>query len=658
MKTIKALLYTGMVIAVISFAFRSYYNNLRNDFTSLGAAKKDALESDIKLSSQFIDVMTIYGNEFFNNNDSNKGSNLYNSIQYDPTLDGYHLDTIGGTEGEKDSGNLTGEGNIPQSGIERDEINLALSYNRYFREFYSKIPDIAWIYYTSNEGFLNIYPWVASDDFRYSDDLKEVSFFVNATPEKDPLRKAVWTPVYLDEAGKGLMVTRSSPIYNGDQFMGVISIDFATETLSRILDCEYDGFLVDEEFSVIATNKDLQQDKGVYKLHDLMNVSTKYIQDILQVEQNTLHRVGGYYVYKSSLNESPWTMLLFVPIYLILFQALLNTLPEVIICVLFIQMYREIMNRIKAEERLKNATLTDPLTGLKNRRYLDAIIEKEMERSDRYHLPLSFITLDLDHFKRINDTWGHPVGDEVLKQTASIIQSMIRKADILVRLGGEEFIILLPQIDLTGANEVAEKIRKALENNAHSIVGKYTASFGVVERKPGESYKSLYKRVDDALYLAKSQGRNCVVSSHNPEVSVASFLKLEWNRAWESGNKEIDKQHRELLETGNKLMTLLLSNSDPNEMEQKYDMLFKNIANHFEYEEHTLTELGYTATKEHADIHRDLIRKAMILKEFFRSGKVKPSDFFSFLLDDVIVGHMLEEDAKFYPYTKKHTEKK
>jgi diguanylate cyclase (GGDEF)-like protein len=119
--------------------------------------------------------------------------------------------------------------------------------------------------------------------------------------------------------------------------------------------------------------------------------------------------------------------------------------------------------------------------------------------------------MDLDYFKYINDTWGHPVGDEVLKQCAEKIKAVIRSTDILVRMGGEEFMILLPQTDSSRAYEIADMIRMELEQDRHPVAGKYTASFGVAGKWEGETVNSFYRRIDEALYHAKEEGRNCVI---------------------------------------------------------------------------------------------------------------------------------------------------
>lgn len=180
----------------------------------------------------------------------------------------------------------------------------------------------------------------------------------------------------------------------------------------------------------------------------------------------------------------------------------------------------------KAEEVLKNIAITDELTGAYNRYFLEERINKEMKYSDVYNEPLSIIILDLDYFKKINDTWGHPVGDEILKQTAEIANNIIRRSDVLFRLGGEEFLVLMPKTTINEAFVVAERLRETLENNPNSVVGKITASFGVAQKIKFESFKSFYKRTDEALYKAKGKGRNRVVSYSSNEHVLDSDLEF------------------------------------------------------------------------------------------------------------------------------------
>ncbi len=307
----------------------------------------------------------------------------------------------------------------------------------------------------------------------------------------------------------------------------------------------------------------------------------------------------------------------------------------------------------KKNEALELLAVTDELTGLFNRHYFYQKIEEEAERSDRYNEPLSMIILDLDNFKRVNDTWGHLVGDEVLKQTAVIVSHMIRKSDILARVGGEEFVVLMPETDIHGALRAAEKIREALDKNTHPIVGRYTGSFGVAERIKDETFDSWLQRSDEALYRAKKGGRNRVVGSDEQVRLPVASIELHWSKEWESGNKIIDDQHRELLELTNRLIFYSLSNVEFEKVDRQVDMLLQRVEQHFNYENHILFNMGYSDQKRHSIIHKTLLAEALKRKEAYHKNELKLSAFLSFITDDVIIGHIKDEDVKYFPYTRK-----
>lgn len=174
---------------------------------------------------------------------------------------------------------------------------------------------------------------------------------------------------------------------------------------------------------------------------------------------------------------------------------------------------KELMARIntglRSMEDKKQASV-DTLTGLYNRYFFNNFFSQEMERASRYNLPFSLILIDLDFFKKVNDTYGHDVGDQVLQQASEIFNLAIRGIDIAARWGGEEFILLLPQTDSEGAVLIAERIRITMENHDFPGVGKQTASFGVATYKSPEI--DIFKQVDKALYEAKETGRNKVVA--------------------------------------------------------------------------------------------------------------------------------------------------
>ncbi len=166
------------------------------------------------------------------------------------------------------------------------------------------------------------------------------------------------------------------------------------------------------------------------------------------------------------------------------------------------------------EEESRTASLTDPLTGVANRRALDQALVAEISRVARTNRKLSAAMADIDHFKRVNDTYGHPVGDAVLEGFGDVLRTNSRPTDVLARFGGEEFVVLMPETDLETAAGVADRIRIAFETRCiEPVVGPTTASFGVAELGAAESGDGLLERVDRALYEAKSSGRNRVARS-------------------------------------------------------------------------------------------------------------------------------------------------
>lgn len=302
--------------------------------------------------------------------------------------------------------------------------------------------------------------------------------------------------------------------------------------------------------------------------------------------------------------------------------------------------------------QLEQLSYQDQLTGVKNRHYLDEIIAGEMARADRYKEPLSMLIFDLDHFKKVNDTWGHPVGDLVLKHTAEIIGDRIRKADILVRIGGEEFVVLMPETRLAGAREAAESLREALVANEHPIAGKVTASFGVAERMKIEPFSYWYRRADEALYRAKQGGRNCVVTADESGSLPFEAVRLEWRSEWESGNPLIDEQHQELIALGNKIIYLVLEKARPEELLSQLELLIEHIRSHFTAEGKILVQAGYPEHLHHGEIHKGLLEKLLICKAEYLAGGLTPTAFFAFVVDEIVVGHMLKEDRKFFPYVR------
>jgi diguanylate cyclase (GGDEF)-like protein len=179
------------------------------------------------------------------------------------------------------------------------------------------------------------------------------------------------------------------------------------------------------------------------------------------------------------------------------------------------------------DSNLENMALTDGLTSLYNRRYFDMFYENIFNQSSRYGIPLTLIMCDIDHFKKINDTYGHDKGDVVLKEIANILKSNTRKTDIAARFGGEEFMVCLPSTEITSALDVARKIKQMVLKIKMKDIKKVTVSMGVTfyRKEFGSNPKDLLKRLDNLLYEAKNRGRNRIIS----EDHTGDIIEVEEN---------------------------------------------------------------------------------------------------------------------------------
>ncbi len=199
----------------------------------------------------------------------------------------------------------------------------------------------------------------------------------------------------------------------------------------------------------------------------------------------------------------------------------------------FTQIFKVSYMNTKMQKRIHDMAIKDPLTGLFNRRYFNEKLEEELSRSRRTQMPVSLIYMDIDHFKKYNDQNGHPMGDVLLKMYAQVLRQTSRKNDIVCRIGGEEFVIILPHTDKIGAAIKAEKLRRVVESTPFphgekQPLGKVSASMGVSEY-PAHAHdgEGLVKAADEALYQVKSTSRNKVCLATVPTDFVQDFEPIK-----------------------------------------------------------------------------------------------------------------------------------
>jgi hemerythrin-like metal-binding protein/diguanylate cyclase (GGDEF)-like protein/PAS domain S-box-containing protein len=307
---------------------------------------------------------------------------------------------------------------------------------------------------------------------------------------------------------------------------------------------------------------------------------------------------------------------------------------------------REVTEKLKQEVKANTGSIINEGPDLLSIDFFYKRIVEEVERTDRYNDPLSMIILEVDNFK--TNTLDFSLKEEALQKIGKIGRDVIRKYDILARLDNDKFILLMPKTNINGATIVAEKIRKALNDNADPIVGKFTASFGVSDRVKGESIKQWQELLNKVLYVAQEKGENFIIATKVEEELDIKREQVEWKSEWDSGNIEIDKQHQELLDLVNKLSQSLNIETSLEKNINQLEILIQKTVQHFNYEEEILSNIGYKDYDRHCKIHKNLIGKVFQLKEYYQAGELNSSAFLSFISDDVIIGHLINEDILFF----------
>jgi diguanylate cyclase (GGDEF)-like protein len=195
----------------------------------------------------------------------------------------------------------------------------------------------------------------------------------------------------------------------------------------------------------------------------------------------------------------------------------------VLFVILLAAVFTVAVRKFRQARHLQNLASTDDLTGLANRRALMAFANDAVERAHRDQVALAVLMIDIDHFKRINDSHGHAVGDQVLRHASRVLTAGLRERDRLGRVGGEEFVAVLPGATLAQARQVAERMRNAID--AARLIGpsgevRFTVSIGVAGAQMAESADALLERADAALYAAKNGGRNAVVIAQTEDLPL------------------------------------------------------------------------------------------------------------------------------------------
>lgn len=314
------------------------------------------------------------------------------------------------------------------------------------------------------------------------------------------------------------------------------------------------------------------------------------------------------------------------------------------------------------ELRDSNAALarlatTDRLTGLWNRLRIEEFAVAEIGRAHRYGLELALIILDIDHFKRVNDLYGHLVGDQVLVAVSCLVREHLRDSDGIGRWGGEEFLVLAPSTDAREAAALAEKLRRLVEGERFPEIGAITVSFGVSTLRRGDALEHLVQRADDALYRAKEYGRNRVeiaIDGATPgkgeHFPPASILRLGWNESFTFGIPELDTEHRRLFDLANAVIHAIEHDEARDAILQRLRLLIAELNTHCRNEENDMAAACYPGREEHIAAHKHLLEQAERMIAGWQSEQAGLGELVTFMARNVIARHIMTADRAYAMY--------
>ncbi len=535
----KLFLLTYVIIAMVaSFNIFTYIvDNLEHQFITI--MDKNSLIFEDKVI-KINDVLELQGKkanllislkdlpERFEHSEYN---DMLKYFAYDEKNDVFHLDNIVNSSYDTtEISNITGNGNLDfmkdKDSLKALEVYLSFFMNKEYKWLNDRLEASDWIYYTSLNKMTSIRTrsakYTTSDEFHFMDEMLDMSFVTDGYKENMKNRENVyWSSPYLDLAGKGIMVTASYPVDYNDEYVGSISIDFISGSLSKILAEDYATFIVDAEGVIFATNIEDIDISSELKTVDDLSLGLMF-SDIKDIEYDKLMKINGVRVMAHQLKGSPYILYQVYPKEIYLMDAAIDFFPLLLIFAFFgvtsfmLHRVRESEAKLKEtlselehkQEELDYLSKYDILTNIYNRRGLYSEIKKL--EIDGKLIGSSVILFDIDHFKRVNDTFGHDVGDDVLTEISVVIKGLISDNEIFARYGGEEFIIISKGTGLQETCGIAEIIRNGVEKHNFKTINNLTVSLGVSTFRSKDTSDTWITNADAALYKAKSNGRNKV----------------------------------------------------------------------------------------------------------------------------------------------------
>jgi diguanylate cyclase (GGDEF)-like protein/hemerythrin-like metal-binding protein len=305
-----------------------------------------------------------------------------------------------------------------------------------------------------------------------------------------------------------------------------------------------------------------------------------------------------------------------------------------------------LMIRESHDERYRQLALHDRLTECWNRVYLERVATQEMERLKRYGTPVALAILDIDHFKQVNDSYGHATGDKVLRCFAATARACIRSTDVLARWGGEEFILLLPASGYAAVASLTERIRTEFAASLPEGLP-VTLSAGYASCQTTDTWEDWFGRADTALYRAKTGGRNRVepeMPLQPPAHHTALLFHMPWRSDYHLGNAVIDAEHLALFDLADRLLAGARERASHHTMNEILSVFMAQLQAHFATEDILLAAHTDPEAQAHLSLHKALREKAEHLLGHWHRKQIEIDALLHFIVLEITVQHMLLAD--------------
>ena len=481
------------------------------------------MDKNISAVDKLLNILESSGETYYKKN-ARVGNNNFN-FKYHPKDDLY----VSADNNEERM--VVGVERISTRWSVKKELDMSDVLASSYKNILGVMPDIAYIYYVSSNGFINIFPKISDDKYSSMKNIYKLDFVKKElfSKKKREETESFWSGVYKDPLGEDLLISSGAPIYEGNTLKGLITLGLKSDFFVKKINSELitDFFIVDEDNNSLSTTN--LKNKEVSKFYDSL---PKKIYDkrykLPDMKPSEVEKIGKYYIYYEQCNFAPWRIY-YVTDTLKLHKEMLRS-NVIFISVWFMSLIflygvskrkavvedsQQTIEKLQVMLRKSDREVEkDFLTGAFNRKGFTKIAGLELDRMKRYDIDACILMMDIDFFKKFNDTYGHACGDFVLRSFVRVVTKNVRLSDIVGRWGGEEFLVLLPETDYKGALLAAEKIRKMVEREVfyyHKQSLNITVTIGVSNLNVRKPLEKAVAEADEAMYRGKEDGRNRVV---------------------------------------------------------------------------------------------------------------------------------------------------